>query len=334
LARIVKTFNERSFAREKLREAFEAVRGGGVVVVKGKKGEGKSSLAKAFLAKLMIREPAVVIELCDTTVNVDSLKNAVDRIRAAGRTPVLYYDPSKTGAYPAEAPWSGERIPAGTLPQVNRVASPVRSVVVDKHVLAVVMLSDDLYGLVKEQLRSGEGLKVAEVEVSLKDEVGFLAGLVGEYSAEDGVGCEPGVAEQVARAASGYGDSRAIVAVLAADWLRRSKCNPSVVREALERAGGRVEEFVLDYIWYAVLGADRETANTFAPLILLTAEYGSSPRRLGEELLIALDKGTSESKVRARANSWIYPHGAASSSTRGSRGWLAARRGSEALRAG
>jgi len=168
--------------------------------------------------------------------------------------------------------------------------------VVDKHVPAVVVLSDDLYDLVKEQLRGGEGLKVAEVEVSLENEAGFLAGLVEEYSAEDGVGCEPGVAEQVANAASVYGDNRAIVAVLAADWLRRSKCNPSVVREALERARGRAEEFVLDYIWYAVLGADRETANTFAPLILLTAIFGPIPRRLGEELLIAL--GASESMVR------------------------------------
>jgi hypothetical protein len=281
---------------EKLRETFEAVRDGGVVVVRGKKGEGKSSLAKAFLAKLMIRGPAAVIELRDTTVDIDSLENAVDRIGEAGRIPVLYYDPSKTGAYPAGAPWSGEYMPASALPQVNMVASLVRRAVEDKHVPAVVVLSDDLYDLVKGQLRGGEGLKVAEVEVSLENEAGFLAGLVEEYSAEDGVGCEPGVAEQVANAASVYGDNRAIVAVLAADWLRSSKCNPSVVREALERARGRAEEFVLDYIWYAVLGADRETANTFAPLILLTAIFGPIPRRLGEELLIAL--GASESMVR------------------------------------
>jgi hypothetical protein len=279
----------------KLREAFEAVRGGGVVVVRGKKGEGKSSLAKAFLAKLMICEPAAVIELRDTTVDIDSLKSAVDRIGEAGRTPVLYYDPSKTGAYPAGAPWSGEYMPASALPQVNIVASLVKRVVVDKHVPAVIVLSDDLYDLVKEQLRSGEGLKVAEVEVSLENEAGFLAGLVEEYSAEEGVGCEPGVVEQVAKDASRYGANRAVVAVLAADWLRRSKCNPTVVEEALERAGGRAEEFVLDYIWYAVLDADRETANTFAPLILLTAIFGPIPQGLGEELLIAL--GASEDKV-------------------------------------
>jgi hypothetical protein len=277
---------------EELREAFEKVRGGGVVVVRGRKGEGKSSLAKAFLAKLMAREPTAVIDMLDAggdARDVGALKNVIDRVRDANRNPVLFYDPSKAEHYPTGSLWSAERSQykpqKGALAEAAAVISDLATLVVEKRVPAIVVLSDDLYELVKEQLRK---IEAVDVEVSLENEEGFLEELVEVYSAAGGgTCCGKDAVRKVARAVATFEDNRAVAAVLAADWLKR-RCEPEAVVEALQKARKKVEGFVIDYIWRAVLKEDRALANTLAPLLILAGIYGSIPRKLGEELLIAL----------------------------------------------
>ncbi|MCC6050101.1 MAG: hypothetical protein LM580_05315, partial [Thermofilum sp.] len=293
---------------EKLREAFEKVRGGGVVVVRGGKGEGKSSLAKAFLAKLMAREPTAVIDILDigeSARDVGALKNVIDRVRDANRNPVLFYDPSKAEQYPTSSLWSAKRSQykpqKGALAEATAVISDLVTLVVEKRVPAIVVLSDDLYKLVKEQLQKVEAV---EVEVSLENEGGFLEELVEAYSAaEGGTHCGKDTVREVARAVTTFEDNRAVAAVLAADWLKR-RCEPEAVVEALQKARKKVEDFVIDYIWRAVLKEDRALANTLAPLLILAGIYGPIPRKLGEELLIAL--GADQNVVRGNeAIKWL-----------------------------
>jgi hypothetical protein len=100
-----------------------------------------------------------------------------------------------------------------------------------------------------------------------------------------------------------FEDNRAVAAVLAADWLKR-RCEPEAVVEALQKARKKVEDFVIDYIWRAVLKEDRALANTLAPLLILAGIYGPIPRKLGEELLIAL--GADQNVVRGNeAIKWL-----------------------------
>jgi len=249
-----------------------------LVVVRGPKGEGKSVLTKVALAKKIVGDRAVVVEVREN-VDVDTLRQLVDTIRETGREPILYFDPSKPGHYP-QRPWEGARHrPRTGLEELFLLEAVAR----DKEVAGVVVLSDDLYTLVKDRLGPH-----AAVEVRSSD-VRFLQTLVESYS-----GCPAEVAAEVAKEVGKYGDNRALVAALAGDWLNRQDCRREAVAEALRRAQGRAVDFALDYIWYAVLGGDRKKANVYAPLIVLRGLYGPLPVKLAERILIDLGKNSDE----------------------------------------
>jgi tetratricopeptide (TPR) repeat protein len=249
-----------------------------LVVVHGPKGEGKSVLTKVALAKKIVGDRAVVVEV---TKGADEakLKQVIDEIRGAGREPILYFDPSQPGHYP-QRPWEGAR----HRPRIDvEELMLLESVVSDKEVAGVVVLSDDLYALLRDRL----GAHVA-VEVRSGDII-FLQRLVESYS-----GCPAEVAAEVAKEVGKYGDNRALVAALAGDWLKRQGCRREAVAEALRRAQGRAVDFALDYIWYAVLGGDRKKANVYAPLIVLRGLEGPIPVKLAERILIDLGKSSDE----------------------------------------
>jgi hypothetical protein len=153
----------------------------------------------------------------------------------------------------------------------------------DKGVASVVVLSDDLYALLRDRL----GAHVA-VEVRSGDII-FLQRLVESYS-----GCPGEAAAEVAKEVGKYDDNRALAAALAGDWLKREGCRREAVAEALRRAQGRAVDFALDYIWYAVLGGDRKKANVYAPLIVLRGLEGPIPVKLAERILIDLGKSSDE----------------------------------------
>jgi len=159
----------------------------------------------------------------------------------------------------------------------------VGAVARDKGVAGVVVLSDDLYALVRDRL----GAHVA-VEVRSGDII-FLQRLVESYS-----GCPGEAAAEVAKEVGKYDDNRALAAALAGDWLKREGCRREAVAEALRRAEGRAVDFALDYIWYAVLGGDRKKANVYAPLIVLRGLYGPIPVKLAERILVDLGKSRDE----------------------------------------
>jgi len=249
-----------------------------LVVVRGPKGEGKSVLTKVALAKKIVGDRAVAVEV---TKGADEakLKQVIDEIRGAGREPILYFDPSQPGHYP-QRPWEGAR----HRPRIGvEELMLLESVVSNKEVAGVVVLSDDLYALVRDRL----GAHVA-VEVR-SDDIIFLQRLVESYS-----GCPAEVAAEVAKEVGKCGDHRALAAALAGDWLKREGCRREAVAEALRRAQGRAVDFALDYIWYAVLGGDRKKANAYAPLIVLRGLVGPIPVKLAERILIDLGKSSDE----------------------------------------
>ncbi len=252
-----------------------------LVVVHGPKGEGKSVLTKVALAKKIVGDRAVVVEVREKE-DFDTLVEQVDTTRETGREPILYFDPSKPRRYPRR-PWEGARHRPRTGLEELALLEAVRDVAHDEGVASVVVLSDDLYALVKDKL----GAHVA-VEVR-SDDIIFLQRLVESYS-----GCPGEVAAEVAKEVGKYGDNRALVAALAGDWLKREGCRREAVAEALRRAQGRAVDFALDYIWYAVLGGDRKKANVYAPLIVLRGLMGPIPVKLAKEILIDLGKSSDE----------------------------------------
>jgi len=249
-----------------------------LVVVRGPKGEGKSVLTRVALAKKVVGDRAVVVEVAKGA-DETKLKQVIDEIRGAGREPVLYFDSSQPGHYP-QRPWEGARHrPRSGLEELFLLEAVARN----KGVAGVVVLSDDLYALLRDRM----GPHVA-VEVRSGDII-FLQGLVESYS-----GCSAEVAAEVAKEVERYGDNRALVAALAGDWLMRQVCRREAVAEALRRAQDRAVDFALDYIWYAVLGGDSKKANVYAPLIVLRGLYGPIPVKLAERILIDLGKSSDE----------------------------------------
>ena len=255
-----------------------------LVVVHGPKGEGKSVLTKVALAKKIVGDRAVVVEVREKE-DFDTLVEQVDTTRETGREPILYFDPSKSRRYPRR-PWEGARHRPRTGLEELALLEAVRDVAHDEGVASVVVLSDDLYALVKDKL----GAHVA-VEVR-SDDIIFLQRLVESYS-----GCPAEVAAEVAKEVGKYGDNRALVAALAGDWLKREGCRREAVAEALRRAQGRSVDFALDYIWYAVLGGSSEKAYVYAPLIVLRGLEGPIPVKLAERILIDLGNKVRGSEV-------------------------------------
>jgi hypothetical protein len=251
-----------------------------LVVVRGPKGEGKSVLTKVALAKKIVGDRAVVVEVTKEADEAN-LKQVIDEIRGAGREPILYFDPSKPGHYP-QKPWEETRHMPLSMEELA-LLRVVEDVVYNKGVAGVVVLSDDQYALASDRLGAH-----AAVEVRSGD-IRFLQGLVESFS-----GCPGEAAAEVAKEVGKYGDNRALAAALAGDWLKRQDCRREAVAEALRKAEGRAVDFALDYIWYAVLGGDRKKANVYAPLIVLRGLEGPIPVKLAEGILIDLGKCSDE----------------------------------------
>jgi hypothetical protein len=253
-----------------------------LVVVKGPKGEGKSVLTRVVLAKKIVGDRAVVVEVTRETDEA-RLMRAIDAIRGAGREPILYLDPSQPEHY-LQVSWEeAQHKPHGA--EELDLLKTVGIVARYKGVAGVVVLSDDMYALVRDRL----GAHVA-VEVR-SDDVRFLQRLVEGYG-----GCPGEAAAEVAKELVKYGDNRALAAALAGDWLKREGCRREAAAEALRRAKSRAVDFALDYIWYTLLGGDRVRANVYAPLIVLRGLYGPIPVKLAEEILIDLGKSSDEVK--------------------------------------
>jgi hypothetical protein len=262
-----------------------------LLVVRGPKGDGLSAATLMALTKKILYDDVIVVDPTATRrclSDVARLQNVVHGIRSILKEPVFYLDLSKPGHYPRK-PWSrfASYMPL-PLDDLIGALEEVRAVAKNEEVAAVVVLSDDLYEILKHKL--GEH---ATVEVSSND-TRLLKELVQTYS-----GCGEDAAAEVAEAAAKYDCGRAVLAVLAADWLMQRNCDRGAVAEALKAAEEKAKELYVEYIWRVVLNGDRPYANLHAPLILLRHFQGPVSTESAEEFLISL--GFEEHKVRNSA---------------------------------
>ncbi len=277
-------------------EVYKQIDRGRLLAVRGPKGDGLSVAVVAALVKKILLDRAVAVDVLaarDCLRDVVRLREVVDAVRGAKREPIFYLDLSQPGHYP-QKPWAEDvlYIP-DKLDRFVKTLEDVEAVLADKDVATVAILSDDLYNALKHELK-----KHAAVEVNSGD-VRFLRELVQAYS-----GCGEDVSKEVAEAAAKYDCGRAVLAVLASDWLAKQNCSREAVAEALKAAEEKAKELYVKYIWRVVLNGDRPYANLHAPLILLRHFQGPVSTESAEEFLISL--GFEKYKVRnSMAVKWL-----------------------------
>jgi hypothetical protein len=266
-----------------------------LLIVHGPKGDGLSIATIAALVKKILLDRAVVVDALaarDCLHDVVELREVVDAIREINREPVFYIDISKPGHYPRK-PWEGVSYRPNKLEKFVETLKDVEAVLESEDVATVAVLSDDLYNVLRHEL--GEH---TTVEVNSGD-VYFLRELVQTYS-----GCGEDAAKEVAEAVAKHDGGRAVLAVLAADWLTQQRCGQEAIAEALKVAEEKAKELFINYIWHTVLNRDRPYANLHAPLILLRHFEGLVFVESAEDFLIGL--GFPEHKVRGSlAVKWI-----------------------------
>ena len=253
---------------------------GRLLVLRGPKGDGLSMVVLVALTRKMLLDRAVVIGAKvarDYISDIAGLVKLVNSIRETHREPIFYLDISKPGHYP-QKPWREDVLYMPTkLDNFLSILEEVKTISRFKDVTAVVVLSDDLYEILKHELNVH-----ATTEVSSGD-MRFLRELAHAYN-----NCGEDVAAEVAEAVTKeYDCGRAVLTTLAADWLARRGCQGTIT-EALQAAEDKAKELIINYIWYTVLSGNRPYANLHAPLILLRHFEGPMSAESAEEFLISL----------------------------------------------
>jgi len=275
----------------------KAAEGGGLIVVRGAKGIGKSTAVQVALYRIL-QVPLKVGDQYYKPVVVavrDYNKDEAEKfIRTAkkelGVLPILYLDPSKPRAYPKKP--TGLYQPEMSIEEVRPVLDKLRDVT---GAVAVVVLSNDQY-LAVEGLVSGA--KVIDADQLLaprkEEKANFVKALVEKYS-----GCRGETVMRVADAiASSFKDGYAVAAVLAADLLKEGGCRGGEVERVVKEAEGNVHRFALHYLWYGLFNGDETVAKQYAPLLSAVGFFGPHPPKLAEAVVRAFGGGPEGVRVQ------------------------------------
>jgi len=283
---------------ERLRWAAE--RGGGVVVVKGGKGVGKSTAAVVAVYHLLrgavgvgerVYKPIAI--RVKGNIEGDDLQDFVKVANSSGYLPVFYFDPSKLSAYPRRA--SGKYKLKMSIRTIGQTIEELLEAITPKegHAVVLIVLSTDQYQVIANMLKSSEIID-ADKELE-KKRVDFIKALVKSHSSD----CTDEVVEGVAEAIfSHFVDNYAVAAVLAADWLKRRGCRSEEVERAVKEAEGNVHRFVLHYLWYGLFNKSDVKTKQHAPLLLAVGLFGPHPPKLAEAIVRAFDGEPEDAVVR------------------------------------
>jgi len=269
-----------------------AEEGGGIVVVKGAKGIGKSTATQVALYRIL-KHPIKVGECVYKPVVVDveesdreSIEKFIKAAKWLGFLPIFYLNPTKPRAYPnVLTDLYQHKMP---LEKLRRVFEGLR----DIEAVAVIVLSDDQFQAVTEHLKDITPVDANQLLGSTKTE--YVKALIEKYS-----GCDDRVIEKVAKdITSSFADGYAVAAVLAADWLRRSRCSAENMDKFVRKSGGDVHRFVLHYLWYGLFNGNEAVAKRYAPLLLAVGFFGPHPPKLARAVVEAFGGEPEDAMVR------------------------------------
>ena len=268
---------------EKIAEIANSSR---VVVLKGEKGIGKSTVALVVLSKLLYNgivtaQKPVVVSVTSNQIDLDELRSFVNRAKTKSYIPIFYLDPSKTYHYSYH----------GYIPEenfINHLEKTIKVLMLVDNVISLVVLSNDLYRRLEHVFKEAIIIDADEILSNLR--LAFLSDIIEEYS-----GCSGNVVNSLASSiATTFTDNYVIAAVLAANWLKNKGCNQQEIDEAIRQSRDRIVDFIMSYIWYGLLGDDQSTrsskADKLAPLILTTRYLGPISKKMAAALLKSFNK--------------------------------------------
>jgi len=262
----------------------KAAEGGGLIVVRGVKGIGKSTAVHAALYRIL-QLPLKVGDQYYKPVVVDvekyskvKAKRFIRTAKKHGFYPIFYLDPSMPGHYP-KGP-TGLYQPEMSIKELRSVLDKLRDVT---GAVAVVVLSNDQYQAVKDLVSGVEEIDADQLLALRKEEKEeYVEALVKNYS-----GCPGEVVERVADAIASFDDNYAVAAVLAAHWLKSGGCRVEEVEKAVKEAGGNIHLFALHYLWYGLFNGSGAVASQYVPLLLAVGFFGPHPPKLAKALVRA-----------------------------------------------
>jgi len=286
-----------------------AKNGGGLIILKGKKGVGKSTAASVALWKILkqnklivegkqgIYRPVIVKIYISTMTEegfLDKLKDFINIARQNEFLPIFYIDPSKASAY-EQGVYNPENFTNGFKDAINKI---LKNDIVLKNAIFLDVLSNDQYKLVvkdgldelvKEETKSFSLVDADEIleEKDKKVQLKLISDII-----EDNSDCKQKLSQDVVQKladliSENFDDNYILIAALVADRLKKSGCKVEEVESSIENAKHQVHKFILDYIWKGVLGGDEDFSRRHAPLIIATGLIGYHPLDWGKALIKA-----------------------------------------------
>jgi hypothetical protein len=258
--------------KEAVQEVLGRLAAYGVVVLRGPKGVGKSTLA-AYAVWLALRGGVVSyaarIQKMERGQRV-LLRNVLDAVEE-GRL-VAVFDPSplefyiEPGAY-AETTQVAVAAASATFEELLKFAEENRG-----QGLVLAVIPDDLYNALDDEVKKRAERYVLPLD--LRD-AEFLTEIIYEYS-----GCRKTpreklriLAEKIAQFNGGY----TLAARYAGLWLRKNGCNAGDVERAVEAARREPKLFFAFYIRDVLLRGSGDLARKAAVPLLLHAVFGPVP---------------------------------------------------------
>jgi len=251
---------------EEARRVLEKLERGGVAVLVGPKGIGKSTLAAYVVWKMLSGGGVEAAVRVEKSAKELTLKRIVQLVK---RKTVVLYDPSPLEVYYKHKYMEEAERPEEVVKALEELVDFFKGGVVR----LLVVLPTDLYGVVKDKVL--EAFKDAVLEIKLND-VEFLHSVIKTYSSCGGDYSK--LAEEIAQFNGGY----TLVAKYAGLWLRERGCDVSDVERTVEEAKKEPKLFLARYIRDVLLWRNsveervRLMYRAAAPL-LLHAVFGPVP---------------------------------------------------------
>jgi len=248
---------------EEARRVLEKLESGGVAVLEGLKGIGKSTLAAYVVWKMLSSGEAEAAVRVEKSAKELTLKRTLDFVK---RKTVVLYDPSPLEVYYKHEYMEDTERLEEVVKALKELADFLQKG--GGGVRLLVVLPTDLYEVVKDKMP--EAFKNAVLEIKLND-LQFLHSVIKTYSSCEGDYSK--LAEKIAQFNGGY----TLAAKYAGLWLKDNGCNAGDVERAVEEAKKELKLFFAFYIRAVLLRGSGDLAWKVAVPLLLHAVFGPVP---------------------------------------------------------